>query len=206
MTTKPELLVTVFSDYICPFCYIGSVRLDALREQFALKVNWVSLEIHPDNPAQGRPVEELGYPPEQWQQMMDALYRMAREEGVHIAERSFTTNSHKALLLAEAAEEEGQEIFYRLHNRLFEAYFGERQNIGDDDVLRTLARESGVSDDTVVRAWREECYEERLKTNLVAAAKLRVTGTPTYVIGKRVLVGAVPTATLHDAARQARAG
>ena len=138
--------------------------------------------------------------------MMDALYRMAREEGVHIAERSFTTNSHKALLLAEAAEEEGQDIFYRLHNRLFEAYFGERQNIGDDDVLRTLARESGVSDDTVARAWREERYEQRLKTNLVAAAKLRVTGTPTYVIGKRVLVGAVPTATLHDAARQARAG
>ncbi|MFQ5754547.1 MAG: DsbA family protein [Acidiferrobacterales bacterium] len=206
MTTKPELLVTVFSDYICPFCYIGSVRLDALREQFALKVNWVALEIHPDNPSQGRPVEELGYAPEQWQQMMDALYRMAREEGVHIAERRFTTNSHKALLLAEAAKEEGKDIFYRLHNRLFEAYFGERQNIGDADVLRALARESGVPDGTVARAWRKERYERRLKTNLVAAAKLHVTATPTYVIGKRLLVGAVPATVLRDAARHAQKG
>ncbi len=206
MTAKPELLVTVFSDYICPFCYVGSVRLDALREQFDLRVNWMALEIHPDNPAHGRPVEELGYPPAQWQQMMDTLYRMARAEGLHIAERSFTTNSHKALLLAEAGKEEGKEVFYRLHNRLFEAYFGERQNIGDVGILRSLARETGVPEETVTRAWTEERYEQRLKINLAAAARLRVSATPTYVIGKRVLAGAVPTATLHDAARQVRAG
>jgi predicted DsbA family dithiol-disulfide isomerase len=206
MTAKPELLVTVFSDYICPFCYIGSVRLDALREQFDLRVNWMALEIHPDNPAHGRPVEELGYPPEQWRQMMDALYRMARAEGLHVAERSFTTNSHKALLLAEASKEEGKEVFYRLHNRLFEAYFGERRNIGDAAILRNLARETGVPDETLTRAWTEERYEQRLEANRAAAARLHVSATPTYVIGKRVLVGAVPTTVLRDAATHAQEG
>lgn len=38
--TKPELRLTVFSDYICPFCYIGDARINRLREDFDLKVNW----------------------------------------------------------------------------------------------------------------------------------------------------------------------
>ncbi|MFQ6022433.1 MAG: DsbA family protein [Acidiferrobacterales bacterium] len=199
---KPPLRVTVFSDYVCPFCYIGSVRLEHLRDEYELKIDWRFMEIHPDNPPEGRPVETLGYPPQQWQQMMANLYRMAEEEGVHIAKHTFTTNSHRALLLAEVAKEEGEGVFYRLHNRLFAAYLGEGQNIGDEDVLRGLANESGVSAETVERAWQEDTYEQRLKSNLVAAARLGITGTPTFVLGKRMLVGAVPTTALRVAAKQ----
>ena len=198
---KPPLLVTVFSDYICPFCYIGSVRLYQLRSEFDLKVNWAPVEIHPDNPEGGRPVAELGYPPAQWQQMMTALYRMAEEEGVEIAERTFTTNSHRALLLGEAAKEEGGEVFYRLHNRLFQAYFGERQNIGRPDVLHALAREAGLSAQRVERAWEDPHFERRLQGYQVRAARLGITGTPAFIIGKRLLLGAVPTSMLREAAR-----
>ena len=65
------------------------------------------LEIHPETPAEGRPVSELGYPPDQWARMMENLERMGRAEGIVFSERTFTTNSHKSLLLAEAAKEEG---------------------------------------------------------------------------------------------------
>ena len=58
---KPRLSVTVFSDYICPFCYVGDARLDKLRDGYELDVEWCFYEIHPDNPAEGKPVEEL-YP------------------------------------------------------------------------------------------------------------------------------------------------
>ena len=44
---KPVLLATVFTDYICPFCYVGDARLDRLREDYALKINWCFVEIHP---------------------------------------------------------------------------------------------------------------------------------------------------------------
>jgi predicted DsbA family dithiol-disulfide isomerase len=198
---KPQLLVTVFSDYICPFCYIGSVRLDRLRSEFDLKVNWAPVEIHPDNPEQGRSVEELGYPPAQWQQMMTALYRMAEEEGIDIAERTFTTNSHRALLLSEAAKEEGSDVFYRLHNRLFEAYFAERQNIGQAEVLRALAREVGLSEHGVERAWADPHFERRLQGYHVRAVRLGITGTPAFIIGGRLLLGAVSTSVLREAAR-----
>ncbi len=198
---KPQLDVTVFSDYICPFCYIGSVRLARLRDAYDLRVHWASLEIHPDNPPEGRPVEALGYPPEQWARMMAALYRMAEEEGVYIKPRTFTTNSHRALLLAEAAKEEGEDIFYRLHDRLFAAYLGEGRNIGEAAVLRELAQESGISAPTVARAWSEPHFEQRLQANRVRAARLGVSGTPTFLLGDRYLVpGAVPTATLREAA------
>lgn len=203
MVDKPELLVTVFSDYICPFCYVGSARLRSLQKDFDMRVNWAFMEIHPDNPTTGRPVEELGYPPEQWRQMMATLKQMAIEEGLPIAERTFTTNSHKALLLAEAAKEVSSKVFYRLHDRLFGAYLGEGQNIGDENVLRILARETNVPEDMIARAWEEPRYEQRLQSNLALAGQLGITGIPAFVFGKRALLGAVPTTVLRDAAMRA---
>ncbi len=60
-SSKPTLLATVFTDYICPFCYVGDVRLDRLREHFDLKINWCFLEIHPETPAEGMDTSALGY-------------------------------------------------------------------------------------------------------------------------------------------------
>ena len=63
---KPELLATVFSDYICPFCYVGDVRLDRLREDYDLRINWCFHELHPDTPAAGMDTSCLGYPDPKW--------------------------------------------------------------------------------------------------------------------------------------------
>lgn len=201
MASKPALRVSVFSDYICPFCYVGHARLRRLREQFDLKVNWCAIEIHPDTPAAGMPISALGYPPAQWRQMMAALAAMAAEEGLVLAEREFTTNSHRALLLAEAAKEQGAEVFYALHEGLFRAYFGEGRNIGDPEVLLALAAKAGLGEATVTAAWSEPRFEQRLQVYRALAQRYRLTGTPTFVIGERVLVGALPTATLAAAAR-----
>ncbi len=192
--------VTVFSDYICPFCYVGSHRLLGLADEFGLDILWANIEIHPDNPPEGRPVEELGYPPAQWRRMMGALERMAEDEGLPIVERTFTTNSRRALLLAEAAKETGQETFACIHERLFRAYFGERRNIGDPDVLIALAAECGMSEAQAEAAWAGTRHAERLRDHHEAASRLGVTGTPTYVIANRqILVGAVETADLRRA-------
>lgn len=204
MEGKPKLPVSVFSDYICPFCYIGDRRLARLAERYDLAVDWRFLEIHPETPPSGMPVSELGYPPGQWRQMMEHLSRMAGEENIRLAEREFTTNSHKALLLAEAAKGEGANVFNALNGKLFSAFFGEGRNIGDDSVLRNLAEEAGVNPDVVDRAWSEPAFEETLSANRAAAARLGVTGVPTFLIGNRILVGAVPAETLFAAAREVR--
>lgn len=192
--------VTVFSDYICPFCYVGSRRLLQLTDELELDILWANIEIHPDNPAEGRPVEELGYPPEQWRQMMATLTRMAEAEGLPIVERTFTTNSRRALLLAEAAKDAGRTTFACIHEGLFRAYFAERRNIGDPEVLRALASECGMDAGLVEAAWSEPEYADRLRQYHEAAARIGVSGTPTYVVNnEQALVGAVETDELRQA-------
>lgn len=203
---KPALLATVFTDYICPFCYVGDVRLERLREHFDLKINWCFLEIHPDTPASGMPVQELGYSDAQWRQMMDNLMAMGAAEGISFREHDFTTSSHRALLLAESAKEDGADVFYRLHRRLFTAYFTAGRNIGDAAVLRELAAESGVAAGTVERAWREERYEQHLQRYLVGAHELEVRATPTIFFGRENrLNGALPFEAFLLAARSGAA-
>lgn len=201
--SKIPLKVTVFSDYICPFCYVGDARLDKLKGRFDLDVDWSFFEIHPDNPSEGKPVSELGYPPEQWRQMMANLEAMATADGLELAPRSFTTNSHRALLLAEAAKDLNEGTFEKLHKRLFTAYFAEQKNIGDEMVLREIAREAGMPEEAVTRALTDETYERRLEQQQARAAMLGIQGVPGYLFGRYFVSGAVPVETLIAAAEYA---
>ena len=203
---KPTLLATVFTDYICPFCYIGDVRLERLRAEYDLKINWCFVEIHPETPPEGRPVGELGYSDERWRQMMGNLERLADEDDITLQPHDFTTNSHKSLLLAEAAKEGGVDIFYRLHRRLFEAFFTDGLNIGDETVLAGLAVETGVPADIMRQAWSEPRYEDRLQQHLAAAVELDVRATPTIFFGQQQrLDGALPYSAFLKAARAGEA-
>ena len=199
--SKPELKVTVFSDYICPFCYVGDARLNRLRADYDLKVNWCFLEIHPETSPRGEPVASLDYPSETWQRMMTTLREMAEEENLPLLDHDFTTNSRSALLLAEAAKYIDRDVFYRLHKRLFEAYFSEGQNIGDRDCLRRLALDAGMSEEQIEAAWQDPVVAGRLQLYMKAAGDLGVKATPTYFIGEQRLDGAVPVEQLVQAAR-----
>jgi predicted DsbA family dithiol-disulfide isomerase len=194
MPPKCELKITVFSDYICPFCYIGDARLNRLRETHDLKVNWCFLEIHPDTPPEGMHVNKLGYEDATWQQMMAALSEMAKEEGLPFREHDFTTNSRSALLLAEAAKRHDAAIFYKLHDQLFKSLFVEGENIGDRDVLRQIASQAGLPQDITEQAWQDPQYDNYLKQYLQAAQELKVRATPTFFIGEDSIRidGAVP--------------
>lgn len=203
--TGPAIPVTLFSDYVCPFCYIGDRRLAKLEEHFVLRVERRFLEIRPETPASGRPVSDLGYPPELWRQMMANLALMARGEDIALAERQITTNSRRALLLAEAAKEEGEKVFRALNEGIFNAFFCKGKNIGDTSILRALAANAGVRPETVDRAWRAPVYEERLRENRRVAARFAISGVPAFLVGDRLLMGAVPTASLLEAARGAQA-
>lgn len=165
------------------------------------------LEIHPETPAGGRPVSELGYPPGRWARMMENLEGMGKAEGIVFSDRTFTTNSHKALLLAEAAKEEGSKAFETLNEGLFHAYFTEGRNIGDPRVLREVAQAAGIPAGRLEQAWSDAVYEERLSRNREAAAQFGVAGIPFFIIGDRwALEGAVPVETLREAAKMIPAG
>jgi predicted DsbA family dithiol-disulfide isomerase len=202
MINVAELRVTVFSDYICPFCYVGHHRLMRLRDSYDLKINWCFIEIHPETSAEGEPVASLDYPSKQWNQLMHNLEIAAREEGIPIAEHSFTTNSRDALLLAEAAKESGREKFFDLHEKLFTAFFVDRINIGDRNILLEIANSSGIRTDAVKSAWQEERYRQRIQSNYQLARQLDIQAVPSFIFGERKLTGVVSENVMRSAARE----
>ena len=202
MENLPVLKLTVFSDYICPFCYVGYHRLMRLRDQYDLKINWCFIEIHPETSAEGEPVASLDYPSEQWNQLMQNLDAVAREEGIAMAEHTFTTNSKDALLLAEAAKEQGHEKFYDLHERLFSAFFVDSRNIGDRNILLELAAASGIDNEVVESAWKDRKYEQRILSNYHQARRYGIQAVPSFVFGERKLTGVVPEDLLRSAASE----
>jgi len=186
---------------------VGERRLARLNEEFDVRVERRFLEIHPETPAEGMPVSELGYPTDQWARMMENLERMGKADGIVFSERTFTTNSHKALLLAEAAKKEGSAVFEALNEGLFRAYFTDLRNIGDPEVLRDVARAAGVPAGRLEQAWSDPAYEVQLGRDHAAAAEIGITGIPFFIVDDRwILEGAVPVETLREAAKSVSAG
>ncbi len=182
---------------------MGGRRLARLGDAFDLKVEHSFLEIHPETPPEGRPVASLGYPPERWAQMMASLSRMGRDEGIVFAERTTSANSHRALLLGEAAKELAPAFFDALSERIFRGYFSEGKNIGESAVLREMAREAGIAEDILDRAFREPRHEGRLRVQGEAAARLGIGAVPTFLFaGKWMVEGAVPADMLRKLARE----
>lgn len=129
---------------------------------------------------------------------------MGKQENIAFIERTFTANSHKALLLAEAVKEADSDRFDALNEALFRAYFGEGKNIGDVDILRTIAADTGVPRDMVKRAWSDPRYEEGLKKDNEAASRIGITGIPTFIVAdKWIIEGAVPVDMLRQVVQEA---
>jgi len=191
--------VAIYTDYICPFCFIGHLRLEKLRGELDLEVDWRFIEIHPDHPPEGKSVAELGYSHRQWRRMMGKFGRMAREEGIRLPPRSFTTNSRRALKLALAARRHHPDAFDALNLRLYEAFFLEGRNIGDPDVLRALAAEHGVTPELADQAWSDPAYDEILRDNQQSAIEWGAAATPTYVFGDQPYTGAIPLHMMRHA-------
>lgn len=202
MTRTRIIPVTIYSDYTCPWCYVGARRLERLREELAgevrLDVEWRPFEIHPEVPPEGMPVEDLPYTPEQWEVMTEALRRHAEAEGLDVGSRPKVSNTHRALLAATYVQAEEPDRFEAFHEALFRAYFAEGRDLGDPGVIRAVAGESGVDVEAMEDALEEGRYEPVLEETTAEARQRGITGTPTFVFGDRyVAVGAQPVEALR---------
>ena len=108
-------------------------------------------------------------------------------------------NSRLALRLTELARDQGQHEPF--HDRLMDAYWSERTNIGDPDVLRALAAAAGLQDvDSVLEG---DAYLERVQASTAAAQQLGINGIPAFLLGERLLVlGAQPDEVFERAFAQ----
>lgn len=184
------LKVVMFSDYICPFCYVGFETMRRLKPEFDFQLEWRGFQIHPDWPAEGIPADKL-------REAGDAAARkatweritaMAAAVGFLMKPPAVLTNSRAALAATEFARESGRDE--ALEERIYRAYFNDGENIGDAGVVVRLAGEAGFDASEVADAIKSPKYEMRLKNNSLAANQRGVSGVPTFFIGEYPLVGA----------------
>lgn len=197
------LPVFVYFDYVCPFSYVGRARLGLLAEERPLDVTWRPFEIHPGVPPGGRPVRELGVPPDEWTSMERAVEEMARELDLPFSLPDVVASSGEALQAAEFARDVSLDTFRRLHDRLFRAYFAGGRNLGRREELLEIAAGAGVDREALRGALEDGRYESELRRAREEAERYDVTGTPTFLFGRFKVVGAAPLPVLREAAARA---
>jgi predicted DsbA family dithiol-disulfide isomerase len=182
--------VTMFSDFICPFCYIGFETIRKIKPELDLEIEWRGFEIHPEFPASGIPAEKIygAVNSEARKAAWGRISAMAQAAGIEMSPPRVLTNSHQALAVCEYAREVGRSEEFE--ERVYRAYFREGENIGDLEVLKKLGAEAGLDPGEVEQAAHSPKYELKLKNNTLAAHSRGVNGVPTFFVGEFPLVGA----------------
>ena len=182
--------MVVWSDYICPFCYVGLERAAWLERRFGAQIEWRPLDLHPEYPPEGIPREVL----EQrygtsFDERRNAMFEEAGLPYAAVLEKS--PNSRGALLVAELARDRG--AYDALHPRLFDAYWARGRDIGERSVLVDEATAVGLEEKQVVAAAADQRYLERVEAQTRGAVALGAGGVPAWVIDERLLIpGAQP--------------
>lgn len=190
--------LTVISDYICPWCYLGSARVERLQRDFALEVDWQPFELHPEIPPEGK---ELRGAAAAYYERFRAL---ADDAGLAFEPPARVPNSHRALEAAEFARERA--AFDAYHRALFDAYFAHGRDIGDTEVLAELGVAVGLDARGLLEALESRRYASVVDERTEEARQRGITGTPTFIFenGERRLpvVGAQDYAVFESVARR----
>ena len=166
-----------WSDYACPFAYIGFKRLLKARP-LSTDVEWRAYELHPEILPGGfeRPRGKHGF-----------LKALAEEDGLTLRASDRVWSSRPALLAAEVARSLGKHE--ALHARLFSAAWEEGLDLGRPDVLETLISDVGLDPVAVSIDMAKQCYLDAIVNALEEAMMLGITGTPSYYVSGSVLRG-----------------
>jgi predicted DsbA family dithiol-disulfide isomerase len=199
------MMVEIWSDVVCPWCYIGKRRFEAALAEYEAKtgdkvdVRFRPFMLDPTAPTEAQPVraayEKKFGGPAAAEQILNTVTTEAAGEGLDfnmdIALRSNTLSAHRLLVLA---EEEGHQV--ALKERLMKAYFTEGGDIGDHEVLIGYCVEVGMDAETC-RAWLEgDAGRAEVAESLEFCAANGLASVPTYVFDRRVaLPGAQPPET-----------
>jgi predicted DsbA family dithiol-disulfide isomerase len=193
-----SIKIEMFSDFICPFCYIGFATIRRLKSEFDLEIAWRGFQIHPDWPAEGMPASEFRreMSPEARRAIWERIGAMAEAAGIEMKPPEILTNSRLALEAAEFAAELGKgEAF---EERVYRGYFNEGLNIGRQGVVAELGADVGIERQALKAALESNRYSMRLKNNAMVAHNRNVDGVPTFFIGEYPLVGAQGEDTMRQ--------
>jgi predicted DsbA family dithiol-disulfide isomerase len=189
---RPVIEVDVWSDVVCPWCYIGKRRFERAVAEVAddidVQVTYRPYQLDPTaSPGQSSPVAEAYARkfggPERAAQIIGHVTAVAAEDGIEFrmdrALRANTLLAHRLLWLASATGH--QEL---LKERLLQAYFIDGLDVGDPDTLADCAAEVGLDRDRIRAFLDSDDGAAQVGEQLAFAHEHGITAVPTYVIGR----------------------
>lgn len=204
------LSIMVYSDVICPWCYVGKRRLEAaLAEPDAaaaapnISFSWRPFELNPDMPAEG--MERESYRARKFGEARSAeldrkMAEIGRELGIAFAfdKMRRTPNTRLAHRLIWEAGRQGRQD--AVVERLFHGYFEEGLDIGGPDVLRGLAAESGLHAESVAAALTDRDSLDAVTQLEQQGYRMGIQGVPFFILLEKYQVsGAQPPEFWRDA-------
>lgn len=205
--------VTIWSDFVCPFCYIGEAHLaKALAElDFGdqVEIEYKSFLLNPEATyVEGKNYleslsDEKGMPIEQAKEMTQRVVDMAQSAGLTIdfeqAKNAPTQDAHRVF---QYAKEQGKGT--QFFARFYKAFFTEGENLGEADAIVRLAKEVGLEEGAVRSILASQDYQEAFHADIQQAQMIGVQGVPFFVLANKYAVsGAQPTELFKQALTQA---
>jgi predicted DsbA family dithiol-disulfide isomerase len=208
--------IEIWSDLVCPWCYLGKRRLEKALEGFPhraeVEVAHRAFELDPSRPrgeTQDR-IESLarkyGLTLQRARTLEEEMERRAAGDGLTYrllgGEVGNTFDAHRVVHLGRAAGREDAVL-----ERLYRAHFTEQRSIFDPAALAALAGEAGLAPDVVREALAGDAAAEAVRREEQAARELGVTGVPFFLLeGRHAVSGAQPVEVFAAALRQAWSG
>jgi predicted DsbA family dithiol-disulfide isomerase len=206
-------MIEIWSDVVCPWCYIGKRRIETALERFEhrddVTVVWRSFELDPtaerdpDGTAAERLASKYGMSVEEAAARQAQIAALAAEEGLEYhMERTRGGNSFDAHRLIQLGKERG--IQDAVKERLMRGYFTEGEPVGDPEALVRLVADVGVDPDEARAVLASDRYAGAVREDEDLARRMGINGVPYFVLGRRYGVsGAQPADVLLGALERA---
>jgi protein disulfide-isomerase len=197
MKMENKLKIQIWSDIMCPYCYIGKRRIEGALAQFPhaanVEIEWKSFQLDASFIASENDnmVEHLAskYGKDKvWaQEMMDSMTQNAKNSGLDFHfEKAIMANSFNAHRLLHLAKR--HQLSDTLEELLFKAYLTDGKNINDLDTLTQLAIEAGLDKTEIETLLHSDTYAEAVKKDIDMAQNLGVQGVPFFVFDNKYAV------------------
>lgn len=194
--------VEIWSDIMCPFCYIGKRNSETALAQFEeakqIEIEWKSFQLDPSLPEVATDNHEeylakrKGFPVEQVKDMLQNVTNTAKQAGLDFhLEDSVIVNSFNAHRLIQFAKTKG--LGDEAEERFFKAYFTEGKDMANLETLTILGKEIGLDEKELQTAFTDNQYAEKVNRDIEEARAIGVTGVPFFVFDRKYAVsGAQP--------------
>jgi len=179
------------------------VRIEKLKTEHGVRVEWRAFPLHPETPSEGRALADLfaRRSPEERAAMHAQMKARMTAEGLPYGDRTMTYNSRLAQELGKWADTQtGGEA---LHDALFRAYFVEARDISQPGVLLDVVERAGLSREQAREVLEQRTFKDAVDADWDLARQYGITAVPTFVAGRHGVVGAQPYEALEDLVRRA---